>query len=76
MKKYFRTCIFLTVLLLMIVGVGQPRTRAALDKPALDPACLATCQQLNLDCFFGAVTKADQHKCTAEYRRCIAHCKG
>ena len=75
MKKYFRTCIFLTVLALMIIGVGQPRSRAALDKPPFDPACVAACQQRNLECFFEAVTKSDEHRCTAEYRRCISHCK-
>ncbi len=75
MKKYFRTFIFLAVLLLMIMGAGQPRSRAALDKPPFDPACLATCQQRNLECFFGAVKKSDQQRCTAEYRSCIAHCK-
>ncbi len=75
MPKYFRSSIFLAVLFLMIIGVGQPRSRAALDKPAFDPACLRTCQELNLLCFSGAVTKSDQHKCTADYRHCIAHCK-
>lgn len=75
MPKYFRISIFVAVLFLMIIGVGQPRNRAALAKPEYDPACLATCQQLNLDCFLSAVTKSDQNKCTAEYRRCIAHCK-
>ena len=75
MPKYFRIFIYVAVLFLMIIGVGQPRNRAALAKPEYDPACLATCQQLNLDCFLSAVTKSDQNKCTAEYRRCIAHCK-
>ena len=75
MKKYFRTCIFLAVLALMVIGVGQPRSLAGLDKPPFDPACLATCQQRNLECFLGAATKSDQNRCTAEYRRCIAHCK-
>lgn len=75
MQKYFRSSIFLAVLILMIIGVGQPRSRAALDKPEFDLACLATCQQLNLDCFLGSARRSDQQKCTAEYRRCIAHCK-
>ena len=75
MKTYFRTCIFLTVLVLMIIGVGQPRSRAALDKPSYDPACLAACQHRNFQCFLGAVKKSDQHKCTAEYRNCITQCK-
>ena len=75
MQKYFRISIFLAVLCLMMIGVGQPRSRAALDKPPFDPSCRDTCEQLNLDCFLGAVTKSDKHKCTAEYRRCIAHCK-
>ena len=75
MLKYFRISVFLAVLFLMIVGIGQPRTRAALAKAEFDPACLFSCQQANLQCFFGATTKSDQHKCTAEYRRCIAHCK-
>ena len=74
MQKYFRSSIFLAVLVLMIIGVGQP-SRAALDKPEYDSSWLFNCQQLNLNCFFGAVTKSDQHKCTAEYRRCISHCK-
>ena len=75
MKKYFRSSVFIAALFLMIVGVGQPPTRAALNKPEFDPACLATCQQLNLDCFLNAAKKSDQNKCTAEYRRCISHCK-
>ena len=75
MKKYFRSSVFAVVVALMVFGVGQPQSRAALDKPTFDPACLATCQQLNLLCFFSAVKKSDQHKCTAEYRQCIAHCK-
>ncbi len=75
MKKYFRSSIFLGVLALMVIGFGQPRSNAAPDKPPFDPACLSLCQQLNLECFFGAVTKSDQHRCVAEYRRCIAHCK-
>ena len=75
MQKYFRSSIFLAVLFLMIIGVGQPRSRVAKAGPEFDPACLTTCQQLNFVCFSGAVTKSDQHKCTAEYRRCIAHCK-
>ena len=41
MQKYFRSSIFLAVLFLMIIGIGQPRSRAALDKPEFDPACLA-----------------------------------
>ena len=75
MQKYFRSSIFVAVLFLMIIGIGQPGTRATLAQPEFDPACLANCQGLNLLCFGGAVTKSDQHKCTAEYRRCIAHCK-
>lgn len=75
MKKYFRSAIFLAVLVLMIIGGGQPRSRAVLAGSEFDPACLATCQQLNLNCFLSAVTKSDQNQCTAEYRRCIAHCK-
>ena len=75
MKKYFRSCIFMTVLVLMIIGVGQPRSRAALDKPPFDLACMSACQQRNFECFSGAGTKSDQNKCTAEYRSCISHCK-
>lgn len=75
MQKYFGSFIFLAVLFLMIIGVSQPRSRAAPDKPEFDPACLATCQQLNLECFFSATRKSEQQRCTAEYRRCIAHCK-
>ena len=75
MKKYFRTSVFAVVVALMFVGLGQPRGSAALDKPPFDPACLSLCQQLNQECFFGALKKSDQHKCTAEYRNCIAHCK-
>ena len=75
MQKYFRSSIFLAVLFLMIIGVGQPRSRAALDKPEFDQTCMAICQQLNLDCFLSATRKSDQHKCMAEYRNCIAHCK-
>ena len=75
MQKFFRSSIFLALLFLMIIGAGQSHNQTASATPEFDPACLFTCQQLNLDCFFGAVTKSDQHKCTAEYRRCIAHCK-
>ena len=75
MQKYFRSFIFLAVLVLMIIGVGQPETRATLAQPEFDPACLAICRQINLECFFSAAKKSDQNKCTAEYRSCIAHCK-
>ncbi|HEY5883722.1 MAG TPA: hypothetical protein VIT88_03505 [Pyrinomonadaceae bacterium] len=75
MKNYFRSFLFIAVLFLMIIGVGQPQSRAALDKPEFDPACMIACQQLNLECFFGAARKSDQQRCTAEYRRCISHCK-
>lgn len=75
MHKYFRSFVFLAVLFLMIIGVGQSGTRATLAQPEFDPACLSTCQQLNLQCFFSALKKSDQNKCTAEYRSCIAHCK-
>ena len=75
MQEYFRISIFLAVLVLMIIGVGQP-SRAALDKPEYDSSWLFNCQRLNLECFFSvAGKKSDEHKCTAEYRRCIAHCK-
>ena len=75
MQKYFRSFIFLIVLGLMIIGVGQSGTRPTLAQPEFDPACLFNCQQLNLDCFLSAAKKSDQNKCTAEYRHCIAHCK-
>jgi hypothetical protein len=75
MKKFFRRSFFVIIFGLMLIGMGQPRGRAALDKPTFDQACMTTCQQLNLECFLNAVTKSEQHKCTAEYRQCIAHCK-
>jgi hypothetical protein len=75
MKKYFRTSVFVLVIALMLIGVGQPRGSAAMDKPPFDPTCLALCQLLNLECFFSTLKKSDQHKCTAQYRNCIAHCK-
>jgi hypothetical protein len=75
MKKYFRTSVFVVVLALMLVGIGQPGSRAALDRPGSDPACRRLCEELNLQCFLSAVKKSDQHRCTAEYRNCIAHCK-
>ena len=75
MRKYFRSSVFVVVLALMAVGVGQPRGRGAFVEPDLDPACLALCQQQNLECFFNVTRPSDAKKCTAEYRRCIAHCK-
>ena len=76
MKKYFRSFVFVVVVALMLIGVGQPRGSAALDKPPFDSVCMARCQFLNLQCFLAAPgKKTEQHKCTAEYRSCIAHCK-
>lgn len=73
--KYFRRFVFVVVVGLMLIGIGQPRGSAALDKPPFDPACLSLCQQQNLECFFGVVKPSDAKRCTAEYRQCIAHCK-
>jgi hypothetical protein len=75
MKKYFRRSVFVVVLALMIIGIGQPRGRAALDKPAFDPNCLSLCQQLYSDCFFNASRKSEERQCLAGYRHCISHCK-
>lgn len=75
MKKYFRRFVFVVVVVLMLIGIGQPRGSAALDKPPFDPACMRLCEQLNLECFFGVVKPSDERRCTAEYRNCIAHCK-
>ena len=75
MKKCVRCSVFVAVLVLMTIGFGQPRGRAALDKPPFDPACLSLCQQLHFECFSSATRKGEERKCLAEYRSCIAHCK-
>ncbi|MDX6500022.1 MAG: hypothetical protein QOG23_3282 [Blastocatellia bacterium] len=72
-SRYFALC---TVVLLMTFGSSVPgNSSAAQQQPQLDPACLSGCQQLQLQCFVNSQTNAEQKKCLAAYRQCIAHCR-
>lgn len=76
MKKSLRYLALCTVVLLMTFGSSvSSNSSAALPQHQLDPTCLKACQQLHFECFVDAQTTAEQKKCLAAYRRCIAHCR-
>ncbi len=74
MKKSFRYLTLCTVLLMTFGSSVSSNSSAALPQRPLDPTCLSACQQLHYECFVNARTTAEQKKCLAAYRACIAHC--
>ena len=75
MKNNLRSLVLCTAVLLMTLGASvSSNSLVARPQHRLDPVCVRACQQILSECFANAPSPADQKKCFAAYRHCIAHC--